>query len=184
MGLFSSVGKAINSLTGATSASNQAYKQSVNLANMSYQQQKEFAQNAHQWEAEDLKKAGYNPALTTGASSSGAIAGGGSTGGSGSAVHSGIDLLSSIAGTINQTKQTNANIDVAYSQAELNSATAIKAIAEAENLPKQTKAQLINAFANQETANATSALYKRQTFEKGGKINLGKFGDVGISWKN
>lgn len=183
MGLFGGIGNALNAFTGATDASDRAFGQSKYLAGLSYKQQKEFAQNAHQWEAEDLKKAGFNPALTTGASSAGAIAGGGSTGGSGSAVSSGIDLISSIAGTINQTRQTNANTKVADSQSSLNTANAVYAIAQAKYLPDQIKAQMLNALANQTTANATSAMYKRQTFEKGGNIKL--FGkDFGVNWRN
>lgn len=136
MGLFKSIGSFLNDFTGATSASNAAYSQSRSLANLSYQHQKEFAQNAHQWEMEDLKKAGLNPALTTGASSAGSIAGGGSTGGQGQAQSSGIDLISTLAGTINQTRQTDAQINQAGAQSELFRAQAISII---EKLPLEKK---------------------------------------------
>ena len=111
MGLFSSVGSFVNDVFGATSSSNQAFKQSKYFANQSYQQQKEFAQNAHQWEMEDLQKAGLNPALTTGASSAGAIAGGGSTGGQG-VTGTPVDIMSSIgnfASNIANAKNMNEN---------------------------------------------------------------------------
>lgn len=105
--MFGSIGKALNQITGATDSSNAAFSQSKTLANMSYAQQKEFAQNAHQWEMQDLQKAGLNPALTTGASSAGAIAGGGSTGNSGNV---GSGNLLDVVGMINNTRLTNADI--------------------------------------------------------------------------
>lgn len=125
MGLLSSVGSFVNDVYGVTSSSKQAYNQSKNLANMSYGQQKEFAQNAHQWEMEDLQKAGLNPALTTGASSAGTIAGGGSTGGQG-VTGTPVDILSSmgniasdISNAINTTKLTNADVNLKKAQARL-----------------------------------------------------------------
>lgn len=137
MGFLSSVGGILNDLTGATSASNAAYSQNRQLASLSFQHQKEFAKNAHQWEMEDLKKAGLNPALTTGASSAGSIAGGGSTGGSASPVTGGgLSALSDIAGTINQTRQTNANVDQLDATAALQRAEAMRII---EMLPLDKK---------------------------------------------
>lgn len=69
MGLFKSAGKLLNDITGASSAAEYNYKTS-----------KEYAQNAHQWEVEDLKKAGLNPVLSAGGSSASSIAGSGNTG--------------------------------------------------------------------------------------------------------
>lgn len=63
MGLFKSIGKMFNDITGATSA-----------AEINQKHQKEFAQNAHQWEMADMEKAGLNPILSAGGS--GATAGG------------------------------------------------------------------------------------------------------------
>lgn len=72
MGLFSSIGNMLNDITGATSAQKANYKQ-----------QKEFAKNAHQWEVEDLKKAGLNPVLSAGGNGASAGGSGGSTNSSG-----------------------------------------------------------------------------------------------------
>lgn len=86
-----------NDITGATSA-----------ANLNNKYQKEFAQNAHQWETDDLKKAGLNPILSAGGG--GAAASGGGTAGTGSI---GItDAANSAAGLL----QTVSNIDLQKSQ--------------------------------------------------------------------
>lgn len=111
MGLFKSIGGFLNDITGATSAAQNQYANS-----------KEFAQNAHQWEVQDLKKAGFNPALTTGASSAGSIAGT-STGGQQSGVNP-FTTIQEIAGTINQTKQTSANTNQAEASKNLMNAQA------------------------------------------------------------
>lgn len=80
MGLFKSIGKIFNSIQGNTSAAslNNKYALQQMAANNAYQ--KEFAQNAHQWEVEDLKKAGLNPILSNGGSGAAASGGGGATG--------------------------------------------------------------------------------------------------------
>lgn len=116
--MLGSIGKALNSLTGASASQSKAHQSSKSLANLSYEQQKEFAKNAHQWEMEDLQKAGLNPALTTGASSAGAIAGGGATGGSSAGSSGGLNLLSTIADIYNNTRLTNAQIDQLDAQTE------------------------------------------------------------------
>lgn len=43
---------------------NKAVSQAENNATVAYNRQKEFFQNQHQWEAADLKAAGFNPVLT------------------------------------------------------------------------------------------------------------------------
>lgn len=87
MGFFKSIGSMFNDLTGATSA-----------AELNNKYQKEFAKNAHQWETEDLKKAGLNPILSAGGS--GASASGGGTAGTGSL---GITDIANSAGSLLQT---------------------------------------------------------------------------------
>lgn len=99
MGLFKSIGSMFNDLTGATSA-----------ANLNNKFQKEFAQNAHQWETEDLKKAGLNPILSAGGS--GAAASGGGTAGTGSAG------ITDVANSANAIMQTVSNVDLQEKQAE------------------------------------------------------------------
>ena len=76
MGMFSSVGGFINDLTGATSAGAQSQRYALQSAQINNAYQKEFAKNAHQWEVEDLKKAGLNPILSAGGSGASASGGG------------------------------------------------------------------------------------------------------------
>lgn len=114
------IGSFMNSITGATASANKQFKHQMALNNMSYQQQKEFAQNAHQWEVNDLQKAGLNPALSAGGSSAGAIAGGGGTSGTASAGNGSFDpftAIQNVVGAINTTKSTNANNDMLKAQA-------------------------------------------------------------------
>lgn len=99
MGLFSKIGDIFNDITGATSAAAQSQKYAKEMAEINNKYQKEFAQNAHQWEVEDMKKAGINPILTaTGGSGASASGGGGSAA---SMSPSGINPVDAIIGTIN-----------------------------------------------------------------------------------
>lgn len=95
MGFLSSVGGILNNVTGATSSAKDQLRNQEKLNKMSYEQQKEFAQNAHQWEMEDLKKAGLNPALTMGTGGGATAGGAGGAGTASSGSSSGIDLINS-----------------------------------------------------------------------------------------
>lgn len=137
MGLFSGVGKFLNDITGTSSAGAQSQKYNIQAMKLQNQFQKEFAQNAHQWEAEDLIKAGYNPALTTGlggASTSGA------GGGSGANVSpAGINPLSGVSDVLtlyNQTSATKAQNKLANAEAELKTAQTLKQIMDNEVFQK------------------------------------------------
>lgn len=129
MGLFSSVGKFLNDVTGSSSAGAQSQKYNIQAMRLQNEFQKEFAQNAHQWEAEDLMKAGYNPALTTGL---GGASAGGAGGGSGATVSAGgtdlIGMLGGIANIYNSTSATKAQNKLAKAETDLKTAQAIKQI--------------------------------------------------------
>lgn len=156
MGL-GSIGKAINSITGASSSASQANRYALQNAAVNNAYQKEFAQNAHQWEMEDLKKAGLNPALATNGGAS--ASGGGSFGGStGTPAGNPLDLLGNIVSMKNQTSATE-------SQNNLNEANALLAIAQADNIPKKLKLEAMNALSNNITAkaNATNANTNKKT---------------------
>lgn len=106
-----SLGGAINSLTGATNSAQRAQDYAQHMALLNNQMQKEFAQNAHQWEVEDLKKAGINPILTAtgggGADTGGA--GGGITPGAGTGGQfSPLDIVSGIVSAKKAMSETDA----------------------------------------------------------------------------
>ncbi|QCS36101.1 minor capsid protein [Capybara microvirus Cap1_SP_124] len=100
MGLFSSIGSAVNSLLGGTSSAKQANRYALQQASVSNEYQKEFANNAHQWEVEDLKKAGLNPILS--ANTGGADTGGAGAMGTGYGSTNGnaMDLITTLSGAI------------------------------------------------------------------------------------
>lgn len=167
-GLGKAVGSAMNHITGVTSSSNQAFSQSKYLANLSYQQQKEFAQNAHQWEMQDFEKAGLNPALTTQSSSAGAVASGGDIGTSGYAGTSAGNPILDIIGAINTTNQTNANTRLQKSQGQAaemagmaDLVQALKGIAELPFVSKKNQKE-INLLINQATELGTRSEFNKQ----------------------
>lgn len=153
MGLLSSIGKMNNAYQGITSSAKQAQGYAVTNAFINHAMQKDFAQNAHQWEMEDLKKAGLNPALTATGGSGASASGGGSFGGSsGTSAGNPIETANLLIGMRNQTSATN-------SQNNLNDANAVLALANAKNVPQKLKVEMMNALSNQITAkaNATNA---------------------------
>ena len=131
MGLFSKVGGFLNDITGATSAGAQSQKYALQSAQINNTYQNEFAQNAHQWEVEDLKKAGLNPILSAGGSGTSASGGGVASASETSAGLSPMDALTAgvnaYAGIQNarqikaNTENTNANtlLTKAKTQSEL-----------------------------------------------------------------
>ena len=145
-----SMGGLLNDITGATSSAALQQKYALQNAAVNHAYQKEFAQNAHQWEMQDLQKAGLNPALTaTGGSGASASGGGSFGGGGGQSAMNPFDILNGIVGMANQTSATK-------SQNNLNAANAMLAIARAENLPEQVKAQMLSALAAQTQAEAAT----------------------------
>ena len=163
MGLFSSIGGIVNDITGVSSSASQSNKYAVQNAYLNHKFQKEFAQNGHQWEADDLEKAGLNRALTATGGSGASASGGGSFGGStGGSAGNPLDLLNGIIGMRNQTSATK-------SQNDLNAASAIKIIAETKNIPFKNKIEMMNAISNEvnANANATNAETNKNT-AKGG----------------
>lgn len=95
MGFLSGIGGLVNDVLGGTSS-----------AKMANQHSEKMAKNAHQWEVQDLKKAGLNPALSAGGSSAGAIAGAGGNIGS---TNGNIGDIVGAVGTLSQMKLNNAS---------------------------------------------------------------------------
>lgn len=147
-----SIGGFINSITGASNSASQANKYAVGNAALNHKYQKEFAQNAHQWEVEDLKKAGLNPALSAGGGGASASGGGSFGGQTGTPGANPLDMIGKIVDIANQTSATK-------SQNKLNDASAIRQIAESNAIPQRLKIDLIKALAEDRNSktNATSA---------------------------
>jgi len=133
MGFFKGVGKFFNDISGATSAAEQSYAYN-----------KEFAQNAHQWEVADMEKAGLNPILS--ADGSGAtgnvspVSGGGqmATG----LLNSILDF--SIMGKQNDIAQqdVNAKSALATAEAQKTDAETFRLIMENNAIPQKIKQDL------------------------------------------
>lgn len=122
--------------------SDQSAKAAKEAAQMQIAWERERARNAHQWEVEDLKKAGLNPILSAGGS--GAVTGGISapvpdTSGYTSAAQQISQILPTIAGL----RKTQADINLQNSQAELNNETKLKTAA--DTILAQRNADLISA---------------------------------------
>lgn len=113
-----SIGSILNDITGVTSGARQSQKYALQSAQINNAYQKEFAQNAHQWEMQDLRNAGLNPVLSAGGSGTGA-----SGGGVNSAVNagSGIDPISTGIGAWQGMENAiNTGADTNRKNAEIN----------------------------------------------------------------
>lgn len=113
-----SLGGFVNSITGASNSASQTNKYAVGNAALNHKYQKEFAQNAHQWEVEDLKKAGLNPALSAGGGGASASGGGSFGGQTGTPGANPLDIAGKIADIRNGIAATNANNKLLGEQAE------------------------------------------------------------------
>lgn len=179
MGIFSGVGGLLNDITGATSAAQMSngfatranamqflYNQRLQEQNIKWQ--REVMQNAHQWEAQDLMKSGYNPALTTGlggastggasaAASAGGAGGGTATAGSGAGILEGIGAIVSMK---NATSSTKAQNKALKAQAALDTAKALQQLQESDVFKKlgekEKMAMINNLLANTKYTNERS----------------------------
>lgn len=161
-------GSNLNNVTGATSSAKQAFNYSKQLAEQQNQYQKEFAQNAHQWEVADMEAAGINPILSAGGN--GASAGGAGGGGTGSAAQANIGITD-IANSAAQVGQTLSNINLQKSQEKVNESQALKNTEEAGMIKPEAKARIKNMVTNSALNEAKTISEKKSPIKYGtGKI--------------
>lgn len=163
------VGKLFNSLTGQSASAKQQ-------ANLSLRNQKEILLNQHQWEAQDLEKAGFNPALTLGDISS---PGGSAPASGGQGTFNPIDAINSAVSMFTAKK----NAETGDTQGQLNLAQAGKLIAETKGIPQQLKNDTIRALASQTQAESQAKLVPSQiavneTQEE--KTKQGRWSELGL----
>ena len=134
-------------------------------AKQQFQNQKEFMQNAHQWEVQDLEKAGLNPILSAGGNgATGTATGGTMSSGLGvtdalkNITESGKGIYEALIGKENETKLTNAQVDNLGTQSAKN-------IAEANAVP-----QYVKNDTQRTTANSALAQSEIDLNEKEGRI--------------
>lgn len=175
------LGSFINKVTGASNSAKQSYKYSSWLQNENFEHQKEAMKNAHQWEVEDLQKAGLNPILSadgTGASAGGV--GGGSTVG----MQSGMGGLSDIINSAGGLLKLSSEIDNLDKDTELKGAVTGKTNKEVQEVNSRT--QLNNAKLKEVASNvllnsAKTAETKMNTAlkkEERARIRKGKVTDL------
>lgn len=133
--------------TGQIYAANKSASTAKKINQQQIDYNKEAAQNAHQWEVEDLKKAGLNPILSA---NSGASVNAMSpimpdTSGYANAISSGADVVKKLgADTENQTKIANATAQQAESTSAKNYADALETTEKTKWIEPQAKAEIKN----------------------------------------
>lgn len=170
MGLLGSIGGAINSITGGTDAAKTSYGYSSALAAQNAKYQKEFAQNAHQWEVKDLEKAGLNPILSAGGSGASASGGGGGTVGVAAGAGGLSEIMNSAAGLMKLSSEiSNINED-----AELKRGLQGKTNQEIQKINTENQVNMAKTkeLASRTLLNSAEAAFtKRRASGKGGGIN-------------
>ena len=123
MGWLSSAISVAGGLLGATQARNSAqaqYNAQLGLMNAQYEHNKTMYQNRHQWEVEDLRKAGLNPILSA---NSGAVPAG-VAGGSVSMSDAGAEVSKGISSS-QEVRLRSRELDIAEKNADTNYVNAL-----------------------------------------------------------
>lgn len=129
-------GGLINSVTGASHSAKQSMKYSSYLQAQNYANQKEAMKNAHQWEVEDLKKAGLNPILSAGGTGASA---GGVGGGSSVGMQAGTGGLSDLINSAGGLLKLSSEIDNLDKDTELKGAVTGKTNKEVQEVNSRTE---------------------------------------------
>nr|DAO65570.1 MAG TPA: minor capsid protein [Microviridae sp.] len=153
-GTIGALGGFGSSKRGGTSA-----KTAALLAQYQAQQEERRMKNAHQWEVQDLIKAGLNPALSATGSSAGAIAGHSSQAG---------NVAANVLGTAENARSSDLNRNI---QSAATAAEVFNKIRDIENRAGLQEAQIKNADADTTTKNLNNQLVKKYG-DKRQKIEL------------
>lgn len=129
------------------------------LAAYQAQQEEKRMKNAHQWEVQDLIKAGLNPALSATGSSAGAIAGHSSQAG---------NVAANVLGTAEKARSSNLNRNI---QSAATAAEVFNKIRDIENRAGLQESQIRNADAETTATNLNNELVRRYG-DKQQKIEL------------
>lgn len=160
MGFFDSIGGIVNDVLGGTTSARKAQKFALQQQQTQNMFNKETMQNLHQWEVEDLKKAGLNPALGYGGNTSGIATG--TASGPQAATGNPIEMIATAVGIGNQLREmelTSANKTKAQAETNLMDAQTAKQIAENPYVAKKTKAEIANINANTKYTNERARGY-------------------------
>lgn len=144
---------------GNSKSSGLSAKSAALLAQYQAQQEERRMKNAHQWEVQDLIKAGLNPALSATGSSAGAIAGHSSQAG---------NVAANVLGTAEKARSSDLNRNI---QSAATAAQVFNKIRDIENKAGLQKAQINNADADTTTKNLNNELVKKYG-DKRQKIEL------------
>lgn len=144
---------------GSSKSSGLSAKTAALLAQYQAQQEERRMKNAHQWEVQDLIKAGLNPALSASGSSAGAIAGHSSQAG---------NVAANALATAEKGRSSDLNRNI---QSAATAAEVFNKIRDIENRAGLQEAQIKNADADTTTKNLNNQLVKKYG-DKQQKIEL------------
>lgn len=168
--MLGAIASAIGSVAGglldrneSRHSAKQQYKYNSWLQTQNEEFQKEMAQNAHQWEIQDLEKAGLNPILSTNGSTAGAIAGSSAPQGTQSGISS--NLFGNKMSELMQMKQISSATDLNKALEKQASSQANKFDVESGLMPHKTEAEIGNL-------NSSSAKMEAETRVNNAKIGL------------
>lgn len=172
----------LNSITGASNSAKQSAKYSSWLAQQNNEFQKEMAQNAHQWEIEDLKKAGLNPVLSAGGSgaSAGGFGGGGTVGMQAGSLGGISDIINSASGLLKLSSEID-NID---QDTELKGALTGKTPHEIKEIQSRTNKNIeeTKEVSSRIMVNTATALERRMNAEYQKRRASGKGWSINTKW--
>lgn len=150
-GIASAIGGAIGAI-GNIIGANKSASTAKAMQNQQIDYNKEVAQNAHQWEVEDLKKAGLNPVLSSGGSGASAngistpsvdYSGYGQAGGQIlNALSTAKTLMNDTQRVENETKTADANVQNTEADTNLKTLQGINVALENKNLPRKQEQDL------------------------------------------